>query len=220
MIPDPNLVYYLFSDPVGPSCPRIEWENPPMRWSESIKANVLDVPAGPIPDRGDMADGVGSGIPEFCEKPVFRVDRSIRDTLLSDIPALFRDIMLLSRRARDRFLRVDPEAFAAEEVKVLLCDGGPGPSYHLCDLVRVINAVDFERSASIEITQRDPVLRFILSPIYERNIFRRSAIRDFHFFRLFNAPRGYYCDAVGAATLLEHPQITGFIPRPMGVLDA
>lgn len=204
---------------MGMRRPRIEWENVPKHWSESLQAIVPLVGPGPVPDRGDCAQGVGSGLPQFAEAPRFVVDRPIRDLQLFDFYVHQRDIMLLSERAHTLFRQLDPNAFDSLAVDVRLATGEPGLPYWLCDLTRVIDATDFERS-QVETTQTEPTFRYMLRPLHELNVFRRSAVEGVHFFRLLNSPGGIYCDAAAASAIASKPKITGTLVEPAGVVDA
>lgn len=108
---------------------------------------------------------------------------------------------LISDRTKAVFERLDPEAFVFVPCDVRLPHGGrfDGPNYWLCDVVRVLDALDESQSRLI-IGIRDDI-RFIDhgKKYYEcfpghKLIFREAAIGNAHIFRMAYMDATVICD--------------------------
>jgi hypothetical protein len=84
------------------------------------------------------------GFPDFPEAPLILVKKKSHRPL-RDLEGC-RGYWLISDRAKQVFERVDPEAFAFVKCEVRFVTGEPGPDYWLCDVVRVLDALDEARS--------------------------------------------------------------------------
>lgn len=93
------------------------------------------------------------GIPPLKEMPLLVHEPSSGEMPL-DLEASFGGYWLVSERLKNVFERIDPHAFEFAEVDFRLADGSPGPTHFLCDVVRVLDAVD-EESSSLRIERGD-----------------------------------------------------------------
>lgn len=199
--------------------PRLDWVNGPEIWEPQLNRSLPHLPNGPVPDRGDCAGGIGSGLPTFAERPVFVFDRAIKSMPPFEIYEGRRDTLLVNERAKARLESVDPSAFAFAEVETRLSTGEMGPQYWICDAIRALDAFDVEASEGAQVTHFSP-RRFMISPYRENNVFKRSAIGGGHFFRLLHSPRGIYCDASARAAIYEQPKLRGVICDFVGAFHA
>ncbi len=214
-----NKVFRLLQSEPSDGQPMLEWVNGPERWEPQLNRHLPDLPVGPVPDHGDSAQGVGSGLPIFAEHPVFVVDRPLNQKKpLFEVFNGRRDTLVVNERAKRILEGTDAQAFAFCEVDVKLCDGKPGPPYWLCDVIRVIDAFDREAFGGARVTQADPY-RYVISPYREKNLFKRSAIDAAHFFRLLHSPGGVYCDGFARAAINAPPKLRGVFCVPVGALD-
>lgn len=197
--------------------PRLEWTNPPTEWAEDLSIRRPYVPAGPLFDERE-GSAYGTGFVPFEATPVFVVDRAISTKPLFDITDCHRGLCLVSERAKDVLDSVDPGAFAFVDVETRLANGAPGPRHWLGDLVRKLDAFDLERSDGARVAQSGPLTRFAISPLYDKNVFRRDVIGDAHFFRLRNSPGAIYCDEVARAAIHAVPKLKGLHCVPVGAM--
>lgn len=214
-----NEVYVWTHSELTTGQPRLEWVNVPKRWAEDLGRDLPYVPAGTLYDPDEGSD-IGTGLPKFVEAPIFVVDRSIRSKPLFDISGGHRDLILVSERAKGVLERVDSEAFEFLEVETRLPTGERGPRYWLGDVVRKLDAFDLERSEGARVTQTAPYKCYVLGVYKEKNIFKRSAVGNAHFFRLLNCPGRIFCDAVARAAINEQPKLRGIACFPEGKFDA
>lgn len=135
---------------------------------DQIEANWLNsptpvnqpLPHGPLPGQPG-AEGTRTGLPAMERPPRFQFDlRSDADWLWGrdypeapivwqDILNRRRDLWLISDRLMRLLLEIDAAAFdcVRAETTILLDEGErEGPAYWLCDLVRVVDAIDLEKS--------------------------------------------------------------------------
>ena len=199
--------------------PRLEWINPPKEWSEDLGIERAYLPAGPLFDVQEGSE-YGTGFAPFAETPVFVVDRPIGSKPLFDITGQHRDVFLVSERAKDVLERIDPDAFVFADVETRLANGDAGPRHWLGDVVRKLEAFDLQNSEGARVTQVAPFARFAISPLYDKNLFRRDVIGDAHFFRLKNSASGIYCDEVAKAEIYSAPKLKGIHCAAVGGLDA
>lgn len=195
--------------------PIFDWINRPQRWEPSINAFVPHVPAGPL-DHGNKSDA-GTGFPAFETAPLFRASRVIGSRQPFDICGSLRATWLLNRKARERLIAVDVDAFDFVAVGSQLKAGEPGPDLWLCDVVRVIDALDLERSNGVKLDHEHP-RRIGLSPYPDGNFFKREAIGSAHFFRLFDFPLGIFCDEEGRTAIHSKPKLSGTTCMQIGIV--
>lgn len=85
------------------------------------------------------------GFPVLKEMPRLVHDPK-KGNMPLDLEASFGGYWLVSERLKRVFEDVDPQAFEFAEVDFRLASGARGPGYFLCDVVRVLDAVDEDRS--------------------------------------------------------------------------
>lgn len=195
--------------------PIFDWINRPQTWEPSINAFVPHLPAGPL-DHGNKSDA-GTGFPVFDVAPIFRASRVIGSRRPFDICGSLRATWLLNREAKERLIAVDSAAFDFLTVGSQLKTGEPGPDLWLCDVVRVIDAFDLDRSNGARLDYEYP-RRIGLSPYSDRNCFRRDVIGSAHFFRLVDFPLGIFCDEEAKAAIHSKPKLTGITCMQIGVV--
>jgi hypothetical protein len=100
---------------------------------------------------------------------------------------------LISDRMKIVLERVDPEAFAFLKCRVELPDGSDGPVHWLCDVVRVLDALDEERS-KIGIGVADNGSKAYNFLGVTRLIFKEDAVGPHHVFRMKYYGAARICD--------------------------
>ncbi|ETC88314.1 DUF1629 domain-containing protein [Xanthomonas sp. WHRI 8391] len=124
------------------------------------------------------------GFPPLTEVPRLVFDPK-KGVMPRDLEAGFSGYWLISERLHQVFSTVDPEGFAFVECDFRMEDGSKGPRYFLCDVVRVLDALDEERS-EVEIEVSD---EFVEGKFYDftggaRLAFRNDAVKEAHVFSL------------------------------------
>ena len=141
------------------------------------------------PDTGVLEPPPGRGFPNYPEPPRFLFDKKI-GVAPKDIE-LFHHYWLISDRMKTVFEVVDPTGFAFVACDIRVPQGHyTGPQYWLCDVVRVLDAVDETRSRlNIGIVD-DPIYRNYGLKYYNflikgaKLVFREDAVGSAHVFRL------------------------------------
>ncbi|MEA9565211.1 MULTISPECIES: DUF1629 domain-containing protein [Xanthomonas] len=135
------------------------------------------------------------GFPPLREKP-----RLIYDPRKGGMPehleGTFSGYWLVSQSLKRVFEQVDPLAFEFAETDFLLADGSPGPIHFLCDIVRVLDAVD-EENSKLRIELGD---EYVDGKAYNFSggaslAFRKDVIGSAHIFQL-NYSFSIFCDRV------------------------
>ncbi|PJG54226.1 hypothetical protein CVM73_15530 [Bradyrhizobium forestalis] len=144
--------------------------------------------------------------------PPYRVDRLPAST--PHVPYVFdkkvgslpRDLevcyhwWLISDRTKAVFERLDPEAFVFVPCDVRMPHGiYDGPKYWLCDVVRVLDALD-ESQSRLRIGIRNDVRyidhgrKYYELSLGDKLVFREAAIGNAHIFRMAYHDAGIICD--------------------------
>jgi hypothetical protein len=132
------------------------------------------------------------GFPEYLEPPRFLFDER-----LGHFPRdleLCHSFWLISDRMKTVLETVDPEGFAFLRCEVRLTDGEPGPASWLCDVLRILDAVD-EAASRVKI-------KFL--PQYNAKtyqlagganlLFKEDVVGTAHIFRLLHLKPAVFCD--------------------------
>ncbi len=145
------------------------------------------------------------GIPPLKEMPRLVYDPKEGD-FPRDLEGSFSEYWLISERLKNVFGSVDPDAFAFAKTDFRLQDGTPGPPYYLCDVVRVLDAVDEENSILKIATGEE----YVLGKAYDfsgtvKLAFKKEIVGDAHVFR---APYSaamfiFFMDKVAVTALTE-----------------
>lgn len=138
------------------------------------------------------------GFPKFKEPPRFLFDKK-RGRLPRDLE-LYHDYWLVSDRAKTVLQAVDSEGFAFQACEVRLPHGSySGSQYWLCDVVRVLDAVD-EECSRLEIgIRRDPKYSDFGKKYYSlvrgaELVFKADVIGAAHIFRMAFLRTAIICD--------------------------
>lgn len=158
-----------------------------------INAGVPDdeqLPHGHIPDRGNHAQGTGSGFWEM-ETPIFEISRKHgpRVSLLDAETVVGRNMWLISAKCKTVFEQVDPEAFEFRAVETRYSTRGkfrPGPEYWLCDVIQFLDVLDEEKSPGLTIKMYPGNIKRV-EMRSDKLIFRRHALGQARIFRLFDS---------------------------------
>jgi hypothetical protein len=144
------------------------------------------------PEGGVLLAPPGRGFLNYPEPPRFLFDKK-RGRMPRDLEE-YHDYWLASDRMKSVLETVDPDGFAFLACEVRFPDGQRGPTYWLCDVVRVLDALDETRSR----------VKIIFSKHTGRNhydivggaelVFREDVIGDAHAFRLFPLEPAVFCD--------------------------
>jgi hypothetical protein len=139
------------------------------------------------------------GIPQLAETPRL-VHGPGRNRAPHDLKGGFSGYWLVSERLKHVFESVDPEAFQFAACDYVLPDGSKGPQFYLCDVVRVVFALDKDRSkfqirtAHDYDTGRD--VEIISFAGGAKLAFKHDAVGSAHAFRMGEKPSTVICDRV------------------------
>jgi hypothetical protein len=138
--------------------------------------------------------------PNYPEPPLFLFDRK-----LGRIPRdleLFNAYSLVSDRMKVVFQAIDPDAFAFVRCELTVPRGKyDGPDYWLCDVVRVLDALD-EAESRLKIERRgEPDYPYASEKHYSiagasELAFRKDVIGNAHVFRMAHGEGIVICDDV------------------------
>ena len=164
--------------------------------------------------------GVGTGMPDDMETPVFAFDLT-NGSKLSDFEIGDGTRWLVSARAKQVFQAVDKNAFVFRKATTHILDNSgerAGPDYFLCDVVRFVDAVDEGRSeVRVEEAQANRQ-RSVLVFLGAKNVFRRSAVGDSKIFRLMFTPDTIACTETLRGGVME-AELTNVTFKLLGKLD-
>jgi hypothetical protein len=129
------------------------------------------------------------GFRKFSATPVFladpRLGRTERDF------EIYAGYWFISGRMKAIVEGVDPDSFAFLQCRLQLRDGSEGPVRWLCDIVRVLDAVD-EENSDVQIGTADDGSKFYRFGGIVR--FRSDAVGSAHIFRLKYLEGSWACD--------------------------
>jgi hypothetical protein len=149
------------------------------------------------------------GFRKFPETPVFladpRLGRIERDFEIDG------GYWFISDRMKATVEGIDPDAFAFLQCKVQLRDGSEGPVRWLCDIVRVLDAVDEEDSDAQILTADDGSKFYRFGGIIR---FRSDAVGSSHIFRLAYLESTWACDEEFRRACIQ-AELTGLVFRDL-----
>jgi hypothetical protein len=131
------------------------------------------------------------GFREYPEMPLF-----LADTRLGLIHRDFEEYSgywFISDRMKTVLERIDRNAFAFLKCRVHLRDGADGPRRWLCDVVRVLDALD-EDNSKVTIGVSDIGTKTYYIPMSENVFFREEKIGPHHIFRVMHTESYVVCD--------------------------
>lgn len=137
----------------------------------------------------------GGGFPPLAEKPLL-VHSPKKGGLPEDLEGGMSGYWLVSERLRDALVSIDPDGFEFVDSEYRLADGSEGPRYFLCDVTRVIDAVD-EGSSKLRIIRDDgyPGGKFYDLRGGSALAFRKDAVGQAHIFRTPYSGNLVFCDS-------------------------
>jgi hypothetical protein len=145
------------------------------------------------------------GFRNFPETPVFladpRLGRIERDFEING------GYWFISDRMKATVEGIDPDAFAFLQCKLQLRDGSEGPVRWLCDIVRVLDAVD-EENSDVEIRTADDGSRYYRFGGIVR--FRGDAVGSAHIFRFAYREASWACDEEFRRACIQ-AELTGLV---------
>jgi uncharacterized protein DUF1629 len=132
------------------------------------------------------------GFPDYPESPRFLFDSKIGRPP-RDIEQ-YSYFWLISDRMKTVLEIVDQEAFAFARCEVRLSNGAPGPAYWLCDVLRILDAVD-EAASQVRIEYLPPNSTKFYNLTGGANlVFREDVVGSAHAFRLADLDLVVFCD--------------------------
>jgi hypothetical protein len=145
----------------------------------------------------------GGGPPIFVPPPGQRGFRNYPETpvFLADarLGRIHRDFEIntgywfISDRMKTVIESVDPEAFASLKCKVQMHDGSDGPVRWLCDVIRVLDALD-EENSDVKIAVADDGSKIYRPVIGGGVTFSPEVIGSYHIFRMAFYQAATVCD--------------------------
>jgi Protein of unknown function (DUF1629) len=124
----------------------------------------------------------GYGFPRVAEPPVFLfIGRAERDFWE------FCTYWFVSDRMKAFLEQFDPEAFDFLKCEIKLPNGASSPVRWLCDVVRVIDAVDEEKSSRIIIGRNTMGEKYLLQG-QGSYVFKEDAVGPHHVFHIMHSP--------------------------------
>ncbi|MFA0923614.1 imm11 family protein [Xanthomonas fragariae] len=152
------------------------------------------------------------GLAALQETPRLRYDSRIGD-MPNDLDSGFKDYWLVSGPLKQLFQSVDPEGFVFVRCAFLLEDGSEAPPHYLCEVVRILDAID-EAASTVKVLTGYPNGKYYSITGGANLAFRKEIIGSAHVFRTpYTADA--FCDRVLRDTLIEHG--FGKSPRTRGV---
>lgn len=144
---------------------------------------------------------VKGGFPDLKEKPKLYYDPAVGEPP-QDLEGGLSGYWLVSERLKNVFEQVDAGSFAFVECDYRLKDGSPGPRFFLCDVVRVLDALD-EQNSKLLIEVSDD---FVGGKYYNfaggiSLVFRSEVVGDAHVFRTPYSGNYVICDGVMRAAV-------------------
>jgi hypothetical protein len=131
------------------------------------------------------------GFRDYPERPVFLADAK-EGRLHWDLEE-YSGYWFISEKMKSVLDATDPEAFAYLQCEVRNPVGEPQPVRWLCDVVRVLDALD-EAQSEAKVSAATDGSKIYLPVYNSKLIFRESIIGDSHIFRMKYAVQTIICD--------------------------
>jgi hypothetical protein len=131
------------------------------------------------------------GFMKYSEISVFLADERL-GPIHQDFQVM-ADFFLISERMKGVIEPFDGDAFAFLPCEVRMRDGGNGPTYRLCDIICVLDALDEKQSEVSAVTADDGTKIYNLLG-QTKLIFKESAIGNRHMFRMMFSEDKIICD--------------------------
>ncbi|MBO9738884.1 DUF1629 domain-containing protein [Xanthomonas axonopodis pv. begoniae] len=152
------------------------------------------------------------GIAMLHEVPRLRHDHRNGD-MPRDLDSGFKDYWLVSEPLKHVFQTVDPEGFSFAPCEFLLEDGSQAPPHYLCEVVRILDAID-ETASRVKVLTGYPNGKYYSIAGGADLAFEKEVIGSAHVFRT-----PYTADAFCDHILRDALRASGFgkSPRTRGV---
>ena len=131
------------------------------------------------------------GFREYPEMPVFLADARLG--LIHRDFEEYSGYWFISDRMKTVVERIDPNAFAFLKCRVQLRDGTDGPLRWLCDVIRVLDALD-EHNSKVTIGASDIGSKTYYIPMLGHAFFRAEEVGRNHIFRVMFTDSYIVCD--------------------------
>ncbi|MBV6845340.1 DUF1629 domain-containing protein [Xanthomonas campestris pv. paulliniae] len=156
--------------------------------------------------------GEDAGLAALKETPRLRYDSRIGD-MPSDMHDGFKDYSLVSEPLKLILEAADPEGFAFALCDFRLEDGTPGAPHYLCEVVRIIDAID-EEASTVKVLTGYPNGKYYSLRGGAELAFKKDVVGAAHIFRTPHTANAF-CDRFLRDTLIA--QGFGKSPRTRGV---
>lgn len=145
----------------------------------------------------------GGGFPPLREMPRLVYSPSKGDPP-EDLEGGMSGYWLVSKRLKEVFERTDPDGFQFVECDYRLEDGSMGPAYFLCDVVRVIDALDESVSKlGVEVSDKYHAGKYYDFAGGASVTFRQGVVGSAHVFRTPYSGNFVVCDSVMQDAIIE-----------------
>ncbi|MBO9757030.1 imm11 family protein [Xanthomonas phaseoli] len=160
----------------------------------------------------DSLPGEDAGLAALKETPRLRYDSRIGD-MPDDLESGLTDYWLVSEPLKQVLEAADPEGFVFALCDFRLEDGTPAAPHYLCEVVRIIDAID-EEASTVKVLTRYPNGKYYSLVGGAKLAFRKDVVGAAHIFRTpYTADA--FCDRFLRDTLISHG--FGKSPRKRGV---
>ncbi|MEF9873994.1 MAG: DUF1629 domain-containing protein [Glutamicibacter sp.] len=132
------------------------------------------------PNPGGIIRPADGGFPDFGELP--RLRETSPDHTLTDYQNAFEGYWLVSDRLKTVFESVDPCGFEFRLCEFIRFDGVAGGAYYLCDVARVLDAID-EDASTLEIFRDGYPAGKYYGVAGARLAFKKDILEGAHVFR-------------------------------------
>ncbi len=200
----PNGRFYVLSPDMGaPGCGHgVELDN-----EEEI----------PWPSYMSAPSEVG-GLESLRVVPRLRFDSQFGDMPL-DLQGGFNGYWLVSKSLKEVLEKLDAEGFAFAACAFQLEDGSEGEPHYLCEVVRILDAID-EDASSVKILDGYQNGKYYSLSGGGKLSFKASEVADAHVFMDIHSGSRVYCDRLLRDALIEHGFGTTLNPRGVWIEDA
>lgn len=166
-----------------------------------------------------MGDPVGSGgLTSLKAVPRLRYNSQIGD-MPSDLHGGFNGYWLVSQPLKDVLEKADAEGFSFARCTFKLEDGSEGEPHYLCEVKRILDAVD-EEASSVKVLGGYPNGKYYSLSGGAKLSFKAAEVGAAHVFMDIHSGSRVYCDRVLRDCLVEHGFGTVVNPRGVWIEDA
>jgi uncharacterized protein DUF1629 len=131
------------------------------------------------------------GFRAYPERPVFVADPKF-GRLYRDLEG-YSGYWFISEKMKSVLQEIDPEAFAFLECEVRSPDGNRQPSRWLCDVIRVLDALD-ETQSTVRVGVADDGSKYYRMGGGDKLVFKESVVGDARIFRMKYFDANIICD--------------------------